>query len=173
MKPILIVICSVIFVECVPAPTQYNRYLQFKHPISGTVAFQIAFPNPDGCKGMLAMVNFDEKSNSMKSFFVCTSNSASATLPIRATIRNKVYSFILDLEAINSQECNSFLKGMMNGEAKDNLEVISPCTLKPMEVKKESSVLSEKMLNLKKLYDDGLITKDEYIEKKEQLLKAY
>jgi hypothetical protein len=40
-------------------------------------------------------------------------------------------------------------------------------------VKNESSVIGEKMSNLKKLYEDGLITKEEYINKKKQLLNNY
>jgi hypothetical protein len=130
IKPVLIVVCSLIFTGCVTTPKQNDRYLQIKHPISGVVGYQIALPSSDACSGMLGMVDSNEKSKGMKPFFVCSSTSASATLPARATVRNKVYSFIFDVEAINLKECNSVLEGMMASEGKDNLEVVSLCAAK-------------------------------------------
>jgi hypothetical protein len=84
--------------------------------------------------------------------------------------KNTIYTSKECYEALKNtiSSCQNSTKSYTNTNGQQKNES-SPL----MEVKKESSVLSEKMLNLKKLYDDGLITKDEYIEKKEQLLKAY
>jgi hypothetical protein len=112
-------------------PMQVNgRYLQAKHPVSGVPALQIALPNQEGCASMLAVMRQQDPNNYLISLWSCSANSASASLPTRATVRNKTYAFLLDVEAISMQECKESVDGMMNSKGKDNLEVVSACATK-------------------------------------------
>jgi hypothetical protein len=112
-------------------PMQANgKYLQFKHPVAGVPAFQVALPSPEGCTGMLASMRQQQSNNALVQFWSCAANSASSSLPTRATFRNKTYAFLFDVEAISMEECKSAVEGLLNSEGKNNLEVVSSCTAK-------------------------------------------
>ena len=121
-----IVMCSLILTGCVTAPKPSDRYFQIKHFVSGVVSYQVALPSSEACNVMLRSIDYNLKTKGMKAHYVCSSTSASATLPFRATVRNKVYSFTFDVEAINLRWCNLAFEGW-NDEVKENLEVVSPC----------------------------------------------
>ena len=101
--------------------------MQIKHPVSGVVGLQMTFPSPEGCAGMLSTVRWKSEFKEMLPFFACVSMTASSSLPARATVRNKTYAFLIDIEAVSLSECKAFVDGMMNSEGKENLEVAAPC----------------------------------------------
>lgn len=105
-------------------PTSTGRYLQFKHPVSGVVGLQITFPTPEGCAGMLSTVRSNKE---MLPYIACASAPTSPVLPARATVRNKTYVFLVDIEAVSLSECKSFVDSIMNSEGKENLELAAPC----------------------------------------------
>ncbi len=104
-----------------------RKYLQFRHPVTGVPAFQVALPNSDGCVGMLATMRTKQGANDLLAYWSCVDTSASSSLPARATVRNKTYAFVFDIEAISLQECSSFVEAMLNSEGKDNLELVRTC----------------------------------------------
>lgn len=108
-------------------PTSTGRYMQFKHPASSVVAFQMSFPTPEGCAGMMATLRYKPESKEMLPFVACVSTSASSSLPARATVRNKTYVFLADVEALSVGACKEFVDGMMNSDGKENLELVAPC----------------------------------------------
>ena len=108
-------------------PALSGRYLQVKHPVSSVVAFQMAFPSPESCVGMLAALRYKSESKEMLPFFACVGTTASSTLPARATLRNKTYAFVVDVETVSVNECKSFVEGMLKSDGKENLEVVAPC----------------------------------------------
>jgi len=113
----------------IAAPT--GRYMQFKDPASGVVASQITWPTNAFCAGSLSQILSNPPSRNTKPFVSCVSSSASASLNARSTIRNKLYSYIVDVEAINVDECFDFVQNMFRTvEAVRNLEVVAECALK-------------------------------------------
>lgn len=108
-------------------PAVSGRYLQVEHPVSSVVAFQMAFPSQEGCAGMLATLRHKPESKELLPFFACVDTSASSALPARATLRNRTYAFVFDVEAVSVGECKSFVEGMLKSDGKENLEVVAPC----------------------------------------------
>ena len=108
-------------------PSSAGRHLQFKHPVSGVVGVQMTFPTSEGCAGMIQYVRWKPESKEMLPFIACVGTTISPPLPARATVRNKTYAFLLDIEAITLAECKAFVDGMMNSEGKENLEVAAAC----------------------------------------------
>jgi len=70
------------------------------------------------------------------------------------------------------KECYESIKNQVNN-CQNNTQSYTSNKESIKKVESKSSVISYKMSNLKKLYKDGLITEDEYINKKKQLLDNY
>ena len=111
----------------VASSASVGRYLQFKHPVAGVVALQMTFQTPPGCAGMLATLRYNPSLKEMLPYFACVDTSVSTALPSHAVVRNKIYSFLVDIEVINLSECKTLVDSMMNSEGKENLEVVAPC----------------------------------------------
>ena len=104
--------------------------MQFKHPESGTVAMQMTLPTPDGCSGLLALYRSNKEIKEFAKFISCNSTSVSSSLPARATVRNKLYAFLVEVEALTAGECNSATQSMMEGDGGENLEIVAACAVK-------------------------------------------
>ena len=121
------------------ATNSTGKYFQIRHPVNEVVGIQLTFLNEKACQDMKAIAayerkkeNSEESKNLEKSFsrlVSCSNASASQSLPYRATIRNKVYGFLLDIETISLQECITFLDQMIT-EGKEALEIVSACKAK-------------------------------------------
>jgi len=96
--------------------------------VNEVVASQLTFPNEKGCQFMIVSA---KKENNAESIFLlklmsCSNTSASQNLPYRATIRNKVYGFLIDVEVITLKECEAFIGSFMES-SKEDLEIVSAC----------------------------------------------
>lgn len=103
-----------------------GRYMQMKHPATDAVVVQMTVPNPDACAFMLKSV---PKNDVMSRLMSCRGESASATLPIRATVRNIPYGFLVDVDAVSIEECSATVDAMVKSGA-PNLEIVAPCARK-------------------------------------------
>lgn len=106
-------------------PLSSGRYMQMTHPATGTVAFQMTFPNADSCA--LAMQGSTD--SLLRRLTACRADSVAATLPFRAVARNDIYNFLLELDAITKEECEAFLESALRAPG-TKATVVSPCARK-------------------------------------------
>lgn len=109
------------------APSATGRYLQMKHPASDSVIIQMTVPNPDTCALMLKAV---PPNDVLLRLMSCRSDSAAAMLPMRATLRNIPYNFLVDVDAVSPEECRATVDAMMKSDGAPNLQVVAPCVRK-------------------------------------------
>lgn len=125
MKKTVAVIVAMLAAGCAQMPgTQSGRYMQLTSPMNGKVVAQVSLPTDQGCRYMAGQMNKAEP------IFACSATSQAAVLPWRATIRNTAYDFVVDIDALVKDDCESFL----NSSTKDNektIEVLKPCHVKP------------------------------------------
>jgi len=128
-------------------------YFIFDTYMNADFKYQVDVKVVDNNKNVLAKKSFKKKVK-WNGGFMGPKYVVEEKLPI-------VYNELI-VKILEDKNILEALKGDSNTSLK-NLHT-SPST---------NNILGEKILNLKKLYKDGLITEDEYINKKKQLLDNY
>lgn len=113
-----------------PDLTPSGRFLQVKHPMSGTVFMQMTFPTTEGCGYFLTMMDGDKDTKGLLPFSKCAAVSSSSTLDYRAVLRNKPYQFMLEIETTSMTDCSQQVDSSVAGSNKENIEIIAPCKKK-------------------------------------------
>lgn len=111
-------------------PAGQGRYLLFRHPITGDVAFQLSFASDAACSGALALMQSQDRDDPMLKYVRCSTESHTAYLPVRAVVRNIPHNFLLDIATKSLQDCEEFVAKATTREGKENVEVVAKCSSK-------------------------------------------
>ncbi|MDP1989978.1 MAG: hypothetical protein Q8K00_03065 [Syntrophales bacterium] len=144
MKKFLVLytsLCALFVSACASIPNTSSstvKYLQFRHPVNDVVYMQIILPNEKACQNtkgtMVFGIGNKYGEESIKSFLnnsSCSDAATSQSLPYQATLRDKVFDYLLDIEFSGPRVCTQILDEMKQQDgSKESFEILSSCAKK-------------------------------------------
>jgi hypothetical protein len=137
---VTVALAAALLSGCATPNSTGGRYLQFREPISLQVRTQMTFPNPDTCLFALASIRSGGRDllksqlkgaaspadvdRLLEQSYFCTANDSSAALPYRATTRYVVANLVVDLYALNLEQC---VHSLGEPTADSGVEIVSRC----------------------------------------------